>query len=82
MANKFNEAVEVILELSDKVKKLEHTLYKGKNEIKKGSRFFYFINTKILFSLIFIILLTLGILTLPFDFLTIKLIISDIVSSI
>jgi hypothetical protein len=82
LANKFNEAVEVILELSDKVKKLEHIVYKNHNETKKINGFFYYVNLKILFSVIFIPLLILGILTLPFDFFTFKLIISDIISSI
>ena len=81
LANKFNEAVEVILELSDKVKKLEHTLYKNQNDIKKRNRFFYYINIKIVFSLILIPLLILGIFTLPFEFFTLKLIFSDIISS-
>jgi hypothetical protein len=82
LANKFNEAVEVILELSDKVKKLEHIVYRNHNETKKVNGFFYYINIKILFSVIFIPLLILGILTLPFDFFTFKLIIYDIISSI
>ena len=81
LANKFNEAVEVILELSDKVKKLEHTIYKNHNETKKSNGIFYYINVKILFSMIFIPLLILGIFTLPFDFYTFKLIFSDIISS-
>ena len=81
LANKFNEAVEVILELSDKVKKLEHRIYKNQNEIKKRNGFFYYINVKIVFSLILIPLLILGIFTLPFDFLTMKLMFSDIISS-
>jgi hypothetical protein len=81
LANKFNEAVEVILELSDKVKKLEHKVYKNDNKIMKGNTFFYYINLKVLFSLILIPLLILGFLKLPFDLFTIKLIFSDIFSS-
>ena len=81
LANKFNEAVEVILELSDKVKKLEHTIYKNHNETKKSNGIFYYINVKILFSMIFIPLLILGIFTLPFDFYTFKLVFSDIILS-
>jgi hypothetical protein len=81
LANKFNEAVEVILELSDKVKKLEHTIYKKHNKTKKRDGIFYYINMKILFSMIFIPLLILGVFTLPFDFYTFKLIFSDIISS-
>ena len=52
LANKFNEVVEVILELSDKVKKLEHKVYKNDNKIKRSHNFFYYINLKVLFSLI------------------------------
>ena len=81
LANKFNEAVEVILELSDKVKKLEHTVYKNHKEKKRGKGFFYYTNIKMVFSLVLILLLTLGILTLPIDFFTMKLILSDIMSS-
>ena len=81
LANKFNEAVEVILELSDKVKRLENKVYKNDNEMKKGNTFFYYINLKVLISLILIPLLILGLLKLPVDLLTIKLIFSDIFSS-
>ena len=81
LANKFNEAVEVILELSDKVKKLEHIIYKNYNETQKRNSIFYYINMKILFSVIFIPLLILGVFTLPFDFYKFKLIFSDVISS-
>jgi len=81
LANKFNEAVEVILELSDKVKKIEHTIYKKHNKTKKREGIFYYINMKILFSMIFIPLLILGVFTLPFDFYTFKLIFFDVISS-
>ena len=81
LANKFNEAVEVILELSDKVKNLEQTVYKKNIITKKGNSFVNNINFKTVLSLILIPLLILGVLTLPFDFLTIKLILSDIISS-
>ena len=80
IANKFNEAVEVILQLSEKVEKLEDTVYKNHKENKKGNGFFYFINIKIVFTLILIPLLILGVFTIPFDFITMKLIFSDIIS--
>ena len=80
LANKFNEAVEVILELSDKVKKLEYTVYKNHKDIKKG-RSFYYVNIKVIFALILIPLLGFGIFKLPFDFFTMKLILSDIIST-
>ena len=81
LANKFNEAVEVILELSDKVKKIEHTIYKNDKNTKKGNSFFYYIKMKFLFSLILVPMLIIGVLSLPFDFFTIRLILSDIISS-
>ena len=81
LANKFNEAVEVILELSDKVKKLEHIIYKNHNDMKRNG-LFYYINMRILFSMIFIALLILGVFTLPFGLYTFNLIYSDIFSSI
>ena len=81
LASKFNEAVEVILELSDKVKKLEHIIFKNQKDFKKRNVIFDYINIKILFSMIFIPLLILGVFTLPFDFDTFKLIFSDILSS-
>ena len=81
LADKFNEAVEVILELSEKVKKLEHTVYKNHKETIKGDSFFSNINIKIVFILILIPLLILGVFTLPFNLITMKLILSDIISS-
>ena len=81
LANKFNEAVEVILELSDKVKKLENIIYKNYNKTKKRNGIFYYINMKILFSIIFIPLLILAAFTLPLDFYKFELIFSDIILS-
>ncbi len=82
IANKFNEAVEVILELSDKVKKLEQEIYNNDIKIQKNKRFFYQINFKIIILLILIPLFIIGIFTLPFDLSIISLIFNDIVSSI
>ena len=81
LAGKFNEAVEVILELSDKVKKLEQKVYNNDKILKKSRGIFYYINLKIISFLILIPLLILGVFTLPLDFFTIKLILSDIISS-
>jgi hypothetical protein len=67
LANKFNEAVEVILELSEKVKKLEKSIYKKDNELNKQSFFSFFFNLKVFISLFLVILFVLGALTLPFD---------------
>ena len=82
LANKFNEAVEVILELSHKVEKLERNAIQNNNIAKKkvkNSTFFYF---KIFVFILLIPMIVLGFFTLPFDFLQIKSIIIDILSSL
>ena len=82
LANKFNEAVEVILELSDKVEKLERNASKNSlkqtNNVNKAS----FINFKMIFFIILIPLIIFGFLTLPFGFSLIKSIVIDILSTI
>ena len=82
LANKFNEAVEVILELSDKVEKLERNSSQNKNSQKKIVNGFYFFNLKILIFLLIIPFVVIGFFTLPFDILLIKSIIIDILSSL
>ena len=81
LANKFNEAVEVILELSQKVEKLEKnaTQNANKKKIKVSSSFFKF---KIFVSLLLIPIIILGFFTFPFDFSLIKSIIIDILSAL
>ena len=82
LANKFNEAVEVILELSEKVEKLER-LTKKRSSKRQGKNFFLmFFNLKIFAFLVIIPIIILGFFTLPFDFAIIKSIISDIISII
>ena len=82
LANKFNEAVEVILELSHKVEKLERNASQNKsmqnNDVNNSS----FFNLKILVFLLLIPTIIIGFFTLPFDFTTIKSIINDILSSL
>ena len=82
LANKFNEAVEVILELSHKVEKLERNANQNTN-VKKNkanlSSFFYF---KLFVFLLLISIIILAFFTLPFDFLVLKSIIIDILSSL
>ena len=82
LANKFNEAVEVILELSEKVEKLERITsqnsYSNKN-LKNRSTFF---NFKIFAFLLIIPILILAFSTFPFDFSLIKLILMDLFSKI
>ena len=81
LANKFNEAVEVILELSQKVEKLEKnaTQNANKKKIKVSSSFFKF---KIFVFLFLIPIIILGFFTFPFDFSVIKSIIIDILSAL
>ena len=82
LANKFNEAVEVILELSNKVEKLERNALQNKhmqkNKVKSSSYF----NFKMLVFLLLIPITIAGYLSLPFDYLHIKSIIVDILSSL
>ena len=82
LANKFNEAVEVILELSDKVEKLEKKASQDKNMHKNQVNTSSFFNFKILVFILLIPLIYLVFFTLPFDFLLIKTIIMDILSSL
>ena len=82
LANKFNEAVEVILELSHKVEKLEKNASQNfnKHKISKGRSFLF--NFKIFVFLLLIPIVILGFFTLPFDFSLIKSIFDDILSTL
>ena len=82
LANKFNEAVEVILELSHKVEKLERNANKYSLKHTHNSTNSYYINFKLIFFILLISLIIFGFFTLPFDFLLIKSIITDILSTI
>ena len=82
LATKFNEAVEVILELSDKVSKLEKAVYKTYSQNKKEKSFFNYINIKTLFILMLLSFLSLGMLYFPIDISKFKLILNEIVSSV
>ena len=82
LANKFNEAVEVILELSHKVEKLERNASQNKNIPKNKVNSSPFFNFKILIFILLIPMIIIGLFTLPFDFLLIKSIIMDILSSL
>ena len=82
LANKFNEAVEVILELSHKVEKLERNASKNSFKQSHNVNNSTFINFKIIFFIVLISLIILGFFTLPFDFLLIKSIFFDILSTI
>lgn len=82
LATKFNEAVEVILELSDKVSKLEKAVYKTHSQNKKENIFFNYINIKTLFILMLLSFLSLGMLYFPIDISKFELILNEIVSNV
>jgi len=82
LANKFNEAVEVILELSQKVEKLERNASQDKNIQKNKVKTSSFFNIKIFVFLLLIPVMVLGFFTLPFDISSMKSIIIDILSTI
>ena len=79
LANKFNEAVEVILQLSDKVKNLEKAIYLKDKKIIKHSKI---PDLKIIVFIMLILLFVLGINYLPINLSIFKLILSDISSLI
>ena len=82
IAEKFNEAVEVILELSNKVKKLEETVNYLTNHSSKNKKGFSFLSLKTYVFIIFLTFIILALLTFPIDLSLIKLIIKDVISSI
>ena len=82
LANKFNEAVEVILELSDKVKNLEKIVYLKEKNIKKIGEKSKIPNVKIIIFIILIFIFTSGIVYLPINLPMLKLIMSEISSLI
>ena len=82
LANKFNEAVEVILELSHKVEKLEKNVSQNSNKRKISEGRSSFFNFKIVVFLLLIPIIILSFFTLPFDFSLIKSIIIDILSAL
>ncbi len=82
IANKFNEAVEVILELSEKVKKLEEIVNNIPVNYHKDQKRLSFLNIKTYGYVIVAFLLIIGIFTFPIDLSLVKLIITDIISSI
>ena len=82
IAKKFNEAVEVILEMSEKVKKLEEIVndlpVNHRNDKKKQS----FLNNKTYGYMIVTIIFMIVIFTFPIDLSFVKMVIIDIISSI
>ena len=81
LANKFNEAVEVILELSEKVEKLERNVSQNPHKLKNDIKSSYF-NFKIFVFLLLIPIIVIGFFTLPFDLSFIETIVIDILSAL
>ena len=82
IAKKFNEAVEVILELSDKVKNLEETVQNMSVNSSKNVKSYSFFNLKTFVLIVTTTLVLISMFTFPIDLTLIKLIITDIISSI
>ena len=82
IAKKFNEAVEVILELSDKVKKLEETINSLSVNSSKNKKNYSFFNLKTYVFITITTLIILALFTFPINLTLIKLIITDVISSI
>ncbi len=82
LANKFNEAVEVILELSEKVEKLERNavqnLHQKENKFKRPSYF----NFKMFVFLLLISIIGISFFTIPVDLSILDKIIEEILSSL
>ena len=82
IANKFNEAVEVILELSEKVNKLEEIVNNLSVNYPKDKKGQSLLNIKTYIYIILTVLFIVGIFIFPIDLSLVKLIITDIISSI
>lgn len=82
IAKKFNEAVEVILELSDKVKNLEETINSLSVKSSKNKKNYSFFNLKTYVFITITTLIILVLFTFPINLTLIKLIITDVISSI
>ena len=81
LANKFNESVEVILELSEKVNNLENFIY-TQTKNKKSRRLLFFFNVKLIFIVVSISTLGYVFLLMPMDTSAINEILNDIFSAI
>ena len=82
IANKFNEAVEVILELSEKVKKLEEIVNGFPVKSDEDKKKYFFLNIKTFVYIIITTLLIIAFSFFPIDISLIRLIIADVISSI
>ena len=81
LANKFNESVEVILELSEKVNNLENLIYNQPKNQKTRNLLFVF-NLKLISILISIFIVGYVFLLMPMDTSVINQILNDIFSAI
>jgi len=81
LANKFNESVEVILELSEKVNNLENLIYNHPKN-KKSRNLFFFFNLKLISIVISIFIVGYVFLLMPMDTSAINQILNDIFSAI
>ena len=81
LANKFNESVEVILELSEKVNNLENLIYNQPKNQKTRNLLFFF-NLKLIFFVLGIFILGYVFSLMPMDTSAINEILNDIFSAI
>ena len=81
LANKFNESVEVILELSEKVNNLENLIY-NQPKNKKSRNLLFFFNLKLISIVISIFIVGYVFLLMPMDTSSINQILNDIFSAI
>ena len=78
LANKFNEAIEVILELSDSVNKLESIIYSKKERFNKKKYSNNRYKLKFVIFILFITSISLYIIFLPIDLTSIILFLDEI----
>ena len=78
LANKFNEAVEVILELSDRLENLEKSISLQDKKTKKIIKYSQFPSLKFIIFIVLTSFFALGIIYFPFNFIMLKSILSDI----
>ena len=78
LANKFNEVVEVILELSDRLENLEKSISLQDKKTKKIIKYSQFPGLKFIIFIVLTSFFALGIIYLPFNFIMLKTILSDI----
>ena len=81
LANKFNESVEVILELSEKVNNLENLIY-NQPKNKKSRNLLFVFNLKLISIVISIFIVGYVFLLMPMDTSAINQILNDIFSAI